>query len=269
MPELPEVENVKRRLAPELTGRRIEEVAILRPVVAHPSEEGFCSKAGGKTIAAVERRGKFLFLCLDDGARILVHLRMTGRLLVSASDAPLPPHTHAIFFLSDKNRLLFSDARRFGRLWLIEKDEKDIFSGVEKLGYEPFDENLTAAFLFERYKKRGIAVKQALLEQTAVAGIGNIYADESLFAAKIRSDRPVSSLSIEEWIRLYESVKSVLSAAIERNADYTHGEKSSKNRPPRFQVYGRANKPCRCCGMPVSRIAIAGRSSYFCPNCQK
>ena len=273
VPELPEVENVKRKLAPRLAGRTILSAVVHKPVVAYPAEERFLAAVQGREIADTRRRGKFLILLFKDGGEIVVHLRMTGRLTVDVPQQPPQPHTHIVFYLSDGNELRFADARRFGRVWLIEKGEKDVYTGMEKLGLEPFDERLTPACLEGAFARRRIAVKQALLEQTVVAGIGNIYADETLYDAKIRPDRSVSSLSREEWQRIVESMRRVLAAAvIKRNAsagpEYRE-EAKAYGAPFRLRAYGHENRPCGRCGEPIGRVRIGGRSSFFCPNCQR
>ena len=273
VPELPEVENVKRKLAPRLAGRMILSAVVHKPVVAYPAEERFLAAVQGREIADTRRRGKFLILLFKDGGEIVVHLRMTGRLTVNAPQQPPQPHTHVVFYLSDGNELRFADARRFGRVWLIEKGEKDVYTGLEKLGLEPFDERLTPAYLESAFARRRIAVKQALLEQTVVAGIGNIYADETLYDAKIRPDRSISSLSREEWQRIVESMRRVLAAAvIKRNAsagpEYRE-EAKAYGAPFQLHAYGHENRPCGRCGESIVRVRICGRSSFFCPNCQR
>lgn len=273
MPELPEVENVKRRLAPCLAGRTILNAVVYRSVVAYPAEKKFLVAVQGREIADTQRRGKFLILLLKDGGKIVVHLRMTGRLRINASQEPFEPHTHVVFYLSDGKELRFADTRRFGRVWLIEKDEEDVYTGMDKLGLEPFDERLTPAYLEEAFSRRRIAVKQALLEQTVVAGIGNIYADETLYEAGIRPDRNVSSLNGEEWQKIVGSIRRMLAAAvIGRNASArAEYEKMAEPYDGRFRLraYGRENRPCESCGGPIARVKIGGRSSFFCPNCQK
>ena len=218
MPELPEVETVRRVLEMQIRGLAVESLTVGRPeVVAHPTAEAFCRGVVGRSFVRIDRRGKFLLFMLDDGGHIVLHLRMTGCLLLAPADAPPEKHTHLTFRLSGGRELRFSDVRRFGRVWLLEKDEADSYSGVEKLGPEPFSD-LTADYLADRFGKRRKAVKECLLEQSVIAGIGNIYADEILFAAQISPSRAACSLTGAEWARLAAVIPERLSYFIEKNA---------------------------------------------------
>ena len=274
MPELPEVETVKRVIGPQIKGRLIENVIVNRPeVISHPGAEEFCSKIKGQTISGMERRGKFLMIFLDSGDQIIVHLRMTGCLLLAAPEIEAEKHTHVVFYLNDGNELRFSDTRRFGRLWLIGKDEEDIYSGIKKLGSEPLEQGFSAGYLKERLKARKRAIKECLLDQNAVAGIGNIYSDEILFTAKIHPVRPACSLTEEEWERLAAAIRERLAYFIEKNQitpeEYLETKGKDYRNTPFLQVYGHENEPCPVCGKTLRRIVIGGRSSVFCPGCQR
>lgn len=274
MPELPEVETVKRILEPQLVGRNITEVTMNRPdIVAHPLSDAFAAAATGATITAMDRRGKYLTILLADGSRIILHLRMTGSLLVTPPDHPEEKHTHIVFQLSDGNELRFVDPRRFGRFWLFRKGEEDTICGMHKLGPEPFDAMLNADHLSCMLSKRKRAIKDCLLDQTVMAGIGNIYADESLFAAKIRPDRAASTLTDEEWHRLAAVIPTVLRQAVEANAmtpeEYVAGNGRQYRNTPTFQVYGHGGEPCPCCGATLLRTVVAGRGTVYCPVCQE
>ena len=178
MPELPEIETIRRIIEPQIQGVGIERVAVSRPeVIAHPDADGFCSRLKGQVFDRVERRGKFLIIRLKSSDRIIIHLRMTGCLLAAPADDPEEKHTHVIFRLNGDRELRFSDTRRFGRLWLLGEGEADPYSGVEKLGKEPFDADFTAEYLSAKLGKRKKAVKECLMEQRVIAGIGNIYSD--------------------------------------------------------------------------------------------
>jgi len=273
LPELPEVETVRRVLEPQLRGRIIAGASVLRAeVAAHPDAAAFSRGVVSKAIKGLGRRGKFLLVHLNGGGVIIIHLRMTGRLLLTPAGYPEEPHTHVIFSLDGGNELRFADTRRFGRLWLIEAWEKDTYSGIAKLGLEPFDLKFGGAYLKQKLGTRRVSIKQGLLDQTAVAGIGNIYADEVLFAAKTDPRRPACELAKREWRTLSEKIRQVLENAIEGNAvapeeylaggglDYKHND---------FAVYGRGGEKCRVCESEIKRIKIAGRSSFYCPGCQK
>lgn len=185
MPELPEVETIRQVLEPQIKGLTITTVTVNRTeVIGHPTAEGFCQALTGQTINTLTRRGKFLSVLLDSGDYFVLHLRMTGCLLLTLADYPTEKHTHIVFHLSSGDELRFSDTRRFGRFWLFRKGESDTYSGMDKLGLEPFDNGLTAGYLQQHFGKRKKAIKECLLDQSVIAGIGNIYSDEILFDAK-------------------------------------------------------------------------------------
>lgn len=273
MPELPEVETVKRILEPQLAGRRITKLTANRPeVIKHPSAEEFERLVTGARIERMGRRGKFLFIFLENGDRILLHLRMTGQLLVTPKELPLEKHTHLIFHLDDGNELRFIDLRRFGRFWLIRAGEKDDYSGVAKLGPEPFDGEFTGSYLSAALGGRRKALKQCLMDQNIVAGIGNIYGDEILFAAKLAPTRPASSLTQAEWDALAAVIPAVLAKGIEDDRmtaeEYLETRGLEYRKTPHWQVYGRDGEPCPRCGATLKKVAIGGRNSVFCPDCQ-
>lgn len=274
MPELPEVEAVKRVLEPQIQGTYIEDLKISRPeVIAHPGAKEFLLQVKGQTLEGMERRGKYLILWLGNGSHIVIHLRMTGCLLLTPSDYPEEKHTHVIFRLRGDRELRFLDTRRFGRLWLIGKDEKDTCSGIGKLGKEPFDPDFNAAYLKQHLGKRKKAVKECLLEQKVIAGIGNIYSDEILFEANIYPARAAGSLTEEEWKRLAAVIPERLRYFIEKNEttaeEYLKTRGQEYRNTPFLKVYGQEGKPCPVCGTSLCRTVIGGRSSTYCPNCQK
>lgn len=275
MPELPEVETVRTVLEPQLRGRRITGVALPWPgVVAHPDAEAFAAGVTGRTIAAMTRRGKFLALELGDGSVLRLHLRMTGQLVLAPAGWLELPHTRLVFTLDDGSELRFADMRRFGRFWLLAPGEADAYSGVSRLGPEPFDAALTAAYLQGALGRRRAAIKSCLLDQTAVAGIGNIYSDEILFAVRIAPARPACTLTAAEWKRLAAAIPEQLQRHIEWSAispaDYLAGVGEDYRNTPHLQVYGHAGQPCPRCGKAaLQRTVLAGRGSVFCPRCQK
>ncbi len=274
MPELPEVETIKRVLDPQLQGLVIKNVVLNRPeVIAYPNGDEFCRRLVGQTLTGMARRGKYLLLWLNSGDRVILHLRMTGCLLLAPAGFPEEKHTHLLFRLNNGEELRFSDTRRFGRFWLLQKEEADSYSGIEKLGKEPFDPALTAEYLKACFGKRKKAIKECLMEQSAVAGIGNIYSDEILFAARIYPARLACSLTGEEWERLATIVPERLSYFIEKNSitpeEYFETKGKDYRNTPFLQVYGKKGEPCPVCGQPLCRMVIGGRSSAFCPRCQK
>lgn len=273
MPELPEVETIKRVLEPQLQGLSITEIIVKHPdVIAWPGKDEFRELLTGQTICGMERRGKFLMIRTEHGPLVILHLRMTGCLLLTPAEFPEEKHTHLIFRLHNNLQLRFSDTRRFGRFWLLRKDETDSYSGISKLGVEPFDKALTAEYLAEHWGKRKKAVKECLLEQGGIAGIGNIYSNEILFRTGIHPARPASSLSLKEWECLAAAVPQCLSYFIEKNKispeEYLETKGRDYRNTPFLQVYGKAGKPCPKCGSVFCRTVIGGRSSVFCPVCQ-
>lgn len=273
MPELPEVETVRRVLEPQLSSRKIESVSLLNAhVIAHPAADAFIAGLCGQTITALDRRGKYLIIRFESSDRILVHLRMTGALLVTPNDDPLNKHLHIALQLNNAQQLRFYDQRRFGRMWFFRKDETDSISGVQHLGLEPSDPALTGSFLASHLQSSRRAIKTCLLDQSIVAGIGNIYADESLHAAGISPALPANQLTEAQWECLAQTIPTIISFATEKNAispaDYLFGRGSDYRNTPFLAVYGRAGTPCRRCGELLSRTVIGGRGTVFCPNCQ-
>ena len=274
MPELPEIEAVKRVIEPQIQGLAIEQVMVNRPeVVAHPSTDEFCTRITGQFFTEIDRRGKFLILCLSGGDKVVLHLRMTGCLLVTPADYPEEKHTHLVFHLSDSRELRFSDTRRFGRFWLLRQGEADTYTGMEKLGAEPFEPGFSGEYLSTRLGKRKKAIKECLLDQNVIAGIGNIYSDEILFAARIHPERPASTLTKEEWNRLASVIPERLAFFIEKNEttpeEYLETKGQDYRNTPFLQVYGHGGEPCPICGKTLCRTVVGGRSSVYCPTCQK
>ncbi len=270
MPELPEVETYARELRSYLVGRHIVEVVIRWPgVIAAPPAEMFPAVAREQQIVNVTRRGKYLLMPLASGDTLVVHLRMTGNLSVWPTQRPAEQHTHVVLLLDDGQALHFNDPRKFGRLWLVA----DLEEIVGKLGPEPLDGAFTPLNLAARLRDRTAPIKAVLLDQTCIAGIGNIYADEALFVARIDPRRPANSLDHGDVLRLHAAIRSVLAEAIRAG-----GSTLRNYRPPvtgrgrfqdEFQVVRRAGQPCPVCGTPIARIRLAQRSTHFCPQCQR
>lgn len=274
MPELPEVETIKRVLEPQIQGLQIINITVRRPeIIAHPTWEEFCTLLPGQKISSMKRRGKFLGVLLESGDYFMLHLRMTGGLLYTPPDYPEEKHTHIIFKLSNDYELRFADTRRFGKFWFLGKDETDTYSGVGKLGLEPFDDDISAEYLLTHLGKRKKTIKECLLEQNVIAGIGNIYSDEILFTAGIHPRRRADSLSEDEWITLADTIPKRLSYFIEKNAitpeDYLQSKGKDYRNTPFLQVYGHNGEPCPNCQNLLCRMVIGGRSSVYCPSCQK
>ncbi len=274
MPELPEVETVKRSLEPLLCQKKINKVIISKEIViAHPDADEFCRCLKGKSFEALLRRGKYLQFVLNSKDTLIAHLRMTGRFVLAPAYEIIPKHTHAIFTLEDGNELRFTDVRRFGRLWLIKEGEKDSFSGLNNLGPEPFSPSFNSQYLYHKLNKRKVSIKQALLDQAVVAGLGNIYVDESLFAAGIAPWRKTGEITKEEWERLAKIIPEILADSIKNRGtsfrDYRDGLGQKGDNLVRLKVYQRKGKPCPRCGEEIQKTVIAQRSTFYCPLCQK
>jgi len=273
MPELPEVETYVRELAPILAGRQVvgAQVAWAR-TIAWPDAEAFTAQIVGQQFERFDRRGKYMLLGLASGLTMIVHLRMTGRLLMVDADTAAP-HTHVVMALDDGRHLIFQDSRKFGRIWLVP----DTTPVLARLGPEPFDDAFTAAALAAALHGRAASIKALLLDQHIVAGVGNIYADESLFRARIHPARSGGALDSAEVMALHSAIQHVLAEGI-ANAGSSLGASGLQNysRPggapggfqEKFNVFRRTGQPCPQCGAPIDRIVLAQRSTHFCPNCQ-
>ncbi|GIV85306.1 MAG: formamidopyrimidine-DNA glycosylase [Candidatus Roseilinea sp.] len=276
MPELPEVETVARALregAPNgalpLVGRTIQSVKVLWPrEVARPTPRAFARRIAGSRVQSVGRYGKYLLIGLRgssddaDALSLLVHLRMSGRLEVVSRSAAFTPHARLVWLLDDGLALRFEDARKFGRAWLVE-DPAEVIS---KLGPDALAITLEA--FVSRLRTRRGALKPLLLDQTFIAGVGNIYADEALHLSRLHPLRAAHSLSEDEAVRLYAAIRQVLLEGIAANGasfDWVYpGGKFQEN----FKVYGRTGQRCLTCDGPIRRLTVAQRSTYFCPVCQ-
>jgi formamidopyrimidine-DNA glycosylase len=272
MPELPEVETVRARLEPVLTGRRFERVEIHDPRLVRPHEPAeVAAELEGERVAAVERRGKYLIFRFESGRVLLIHLRMTGSLRHTSADLAEDPHRRAVVRLDNGSDVAYRDVRRFGTWLLLEPGELEPYLGT-RVGEEPLDALFTAARLGERLARRRAPIKSALLDQRTLAGMGNIYVDEALWRAKVHPLRAAESLDRNELRRLHKAVRASLEAGIARQGstlrDYALPDGGSGSMQHEFKVYGREGEPCDRCGTPISKTRVAGRGTWFCPTCQ-
>ena len=271
MPELPEVETIVRDLARLLPGATIRRVEVLRPdLVDGDTAEGFAKKLRGRKIQGVARRAKNIVV--DLGAeRLLVNLGMTGRLLVTRAKDPDPSHLGVRMVLDGGRELRYHDVRRFGRLWTMGEEAWREWDAA--LGVEPLSEDFSAGWLREAAARSRVAIKTWLMDQARVVGVGNIYASEALFRAKVDPRRPANTLSPEELSRLRDGVRQVLREAIEHRGttllDYRDAGGAEGAFADRLAVYDREGLPCVVCGTKVQRIVQGGRSTFFCPSCQR
>ena len=272
MPELPEVETIRAGLARHLPGRRFTAATLYWPgCVDRPPPEQFVEQIAGRRIAAVERRGKYLILRLDDGGALIVHLRMTGRLRWLPPDAEPDRQTRAILFLDDGHELHFTDQRKFGRLSLVP-DETALRERLAKLGPEPLGPELTPGRLHEMVRRRHSQLKPLLLDQRFLAGLGNIYVDEALFRARLHPLRRCDTLGDAEIDRLYEGVVGALRQGIANRgttlASYRDAWGTAGRNQERLLVFRQQGRPCPNCGVPIQKTRVAGRGTHYCPACQ-
>jgi formamidopyrimidine-DNA glycosylase len=273
MPELPEVETVVRTLRPLLIGRKIRSIEKGKHHLRQRWWPEWNRLLAGCTIENIHRRGKWILLQLSRPQHwLLVHLGMTGRLHVQPSEEDRLKHTHFVFALDDgKAELRFLDPRRFGSVQLAQSEGRYRFPNEAELGPEPFE--LKHQPFFESLRRSKRALKAILMDQTIVAGLGNIYADEALFDAKLPPTKLGTTLTTAEAERLRKAIVKVLNRAIGSNgstiANFYYGDNQSGAYQKEFRVYDQTGKPCRRCHTPIKRIRLAGRSTHFCPNCQK
>jgi len=274
MPELPEVETIRSRLAPALAGRRFERVEISDSRLTRPvPPDAVADALEGERVADVRRRGKYLVVVFESGRHLLVHLRMTGNVLHPAPEGRKDdPHVRAVVRLDDGSDVLYRDVRRFGTWDLLEPGELDAYFAARRLGVEPLGRSFTAATLARALAGRKAPVKAALLDQRAAAGIGNIYADEALWYARIHPLAPAGKLSEEQVAALREGVRKALHLGIRRQGatlrDFRGADGSRGSMQDEFRVYGREGEPCERCGTPIVKTRVAGRGTWFCPVCQ-
>src|SRR3954469_10780557 len=287
MPELPEVETVVRQLEPEVEGHRIERLEVLDPRWSRPvPPQELGAAVRGSTIEHLGRRGKYILMGLDGARTLVMHLRMTGNLILREGDEVIDPsegrrlyenersteerHLRARFVLDDGRELWFTDPRRFGEAFLIE--DARLEERFAKLGVEPFSPEFTAKALGEMAAGRTAPLKSFLLDQSKIAGVGNIYADEALYRARLHPLSPAGSMKPEHWEALRDGVVAALEAGIDAGGssidDYRDGRGEKGTMQERFLVHTREGQPCPSCEGEIARMLVGVRSAYFCPSCQ-
>ncbi|MFD0958349.1 DNA-formamidopyrimidine glycosylase [Paenibacillus chungangensis] len=273
MPELPEVETVRRTLNELVSGRTIRSVTVKLPrIIQRPAEpEQFQDALAGRTIQQVERRGKFLRILLDELV-LVSHLRMEGRYGVYSSEEPPELHTHVLFHLDDGTDLRYKDVRQFGTMHLFLPEEEFRLPPLAKLGIEPLGPDFTLQALRDRVGKRTSRIKPLLLNQELIVGLGNIYVDEALFQARIHPERTPDTLKPAEWKRLHEAIRTTLASAVEAGGSsiksYVNGQGEMGMFQQQLLVYGRKDEACAACGKPIVKFVVGGRGTHICSRCQ-
>src|SRR6476646_5998126 len=274
MPELPEVETTARGLRPRLVGRLVSAAVEMDWPNMLPLNEPaeLAAALPGRLVEAVERRGKYLLLRLGGGGAVVLHRKMSGNLLLRPAGTPPERHTHLVLRFDDGSELHFVDPRKFGRIYFFDQDDELASFLDARLGPEPLGE-LTNRQLGERLLARRRRLKSLLLDQSFLAGLGNLYADEALWLARLHPERPSDSLTRAEVARLNQAIREVLEGAIQRRgtsfSDYVDAAGEPGQNQDYLLAYGRAGQPCQRCGTPIERRLIAQRGTWFCPRCQR
>ena len=273
MPELPEIETIRRGLVPLLMGRKVREVRVRERRLREPIAVRGLARLRGATITGIRRRSKYLLLETDSGLTLLIHLGMTGQLWVADAARPRRPHEHVVIALDDGRELRFADARRFGLLRLLKSDVAHRDPRLKGLGPEPLNGGLTGETLYRATRGRKKPVKNFLMDTRAIAGVGNIYACEALYRCGLNPKRPVGRISRAVWDRLLANLRDVLNESISAGGttlrDFLNAEGDVGYFAVSLRVYDRAGEPCGRCGARIRRIVQAGRSTFFCPSCQR
>lgn len=274
MPELPEVETIRSQLEREVKGKKIIDVEIKVPKLVKAPLLTFKKAIIGSSITAIKRRAKLLLVSLSNGYSLMIHLKLTGQLIIKQAKDQPERYTHIIFYFFDSSKLFFNDLRKFGYIKLVEPDDLDNELAKEKFGPEPLEKSFTLEKFTELLADKKITkIKPLLMDQTFIAGLGNVYAAEVCFYAGVRPTKPAGLLKPDEIRRLYEGIKKILPKSIEKRGSSIdtyvdiHGRQGGF--VPYLQVYGRKGQSCIKCKGKVQMVSLAGRGTYFCPKCQK
>lgn len=273
MPELPEVETVKETLKRQVLHHKIIKCKVhYQNIIASPTSKEFVEEICGQCINDIKRRGKWLQFELDNHY-LLSHLRMEGKYYLKNKEQELLKHEHVVFELENGKELRYHDTRKFGRMYLVKKDELNNCKPMKELGLEPWDENLTVSYLRQKYKTKSLPIKLVLLDQSIITGIGNIYADEILFLSKINPYKESKKLTKKECLEIIENTKVVLEKAIQLGGTTIRSYTSSEGVHGRFQnellVHGKNMEQCPICKTKIIKEQIGGRGTYYCGKCQR
>lgn len=270
MPELPEVQTIVNDLEKTIPGKKIDACHIIRNSIIRGNPDDFQKRVQNRSVWNISRKGKYILITLSTGQILVVHLRMTGKFILQSQDYPIQQHDRVIFHLDNQKKLIFSDVRCFGTLELI-KDWKS-HTGLKQLGLDPWSRKMTPVFLKDRFKNRQIPIKTALLDQSVIAGIGNIYASEILFHAGIDPTTPAKTLSPEKLLQVIRSMRHILKQALKYNgtsiSDYRRVDEKQGMFQNFLKVYGKADQNCINCSSRIIKIIQNQRSTFLCPHCQ-
>lgn len=278
--ELPEVEVMRRDLERDVVGKKIKAAEVkqsknaMRAIRRHKTRKDFTSRLTGRKIAKVERRGKYILITLDSGDAVIVHFGMSGQFHRGTGRVALPPHTHIVLTFQQGGDLRFVDPRTFGELFVVTPDEVGKVKELQHLAIDPLDQVFTWPTFQYLLAERAAKMKQLLMDQKFISGLGNIYSDEVLFAAGLRFDRMSNTLSSQEVRRLYRAIQETLQDAIKLRGTTLEDEAyldlfgQAGDYGPELKVYGRAGLPCRRCRTPIQTVRISQRTSFYCPQCQ-
>ncbi|MBN7276361.1 bifunctional DNA-formamidopyrimidine glycosylase/DNA-(apurinic or apyrimidinic site) lyase [Lactobacillus acetotolerans] len=272
MPEMPEVETVRRTLIPLVKGKTIKKVTLWFPKIVSTDHDKFINELPGKKIIDIDRYAKFLLIRLTGNLTIVSHLRMEGKYHLTSVNAPKDKHDHVKFEFTDGTALRYNDVRKFGRMQLVLTGTERMTTGIGKLGYEPNSAEFTDDYFIDSLKRKKKNIKSTLLDQTIVAGLGNIYVDEVLWRTKIHPLSAASKISRKKVIELRKNINDIISLAIKMHGTTVHTYLDANGHSGGFQkelkVYGHAGEPCVVCGTTLKKIKVAGRGTTFCPHCQ-
>ncbi|MDR7237489.1 DNA-formamidopyrimidine glycosylase [Neobacillus drentensis] len=274
MPELPEVETVRKTLKKLVVNKTIKDITVYWPkIIKNPVEvEQFVDALIGETIVDLGRRGKFLIIYTGNFA-LVSHLRMEGKYGLYRKDEPFDKHTHVLFHFTDGTELRYRDVRKFGTMHLYKKGDEFLTEPLIGLGPEPFSEEFTVEYLAKKLEKTNRKIKTALLDQKVFVGLGNIYVDESLFRAGIHPERLANTLNKDEITLLHREIVATLSEAVKKGGSTIRSYVNSQGEIGMFQLelyaYGRKGEECKRCGTPLEKTTVGGRGTHYCPHCQK
>lgn len=273
MPELPEVETVRRGLSALIIDKKITGVQLIYPKIIQGDPTEFQTAMTGRRFLKIDRRGKYLLFRLSEGLTMVSHLRMEGKYSVKSQTEDLDKHTHVVFDLDDGRQLRYNDVRKFGRMQLVKTGTEDQLPSLKKLGPEPTPETFDAKEFYQTLQQKKKVIKTALLDQTIVAGLGNIYVDETLWMTKIHPETKCNQITMEHAQELHDNIIKELNRAIEAHGTTVFTFAAVNDAIGSFQnelqVYGHKGEPCSRCQTPIEKIVVGQRGTHFCPNCQK